>query len=93
MSLIHKLVNNESRELINEWNAVIRASEVFAKVGTSLKMNKMESVSMLNLNMGTVPSFPCGLLLFFLFFSDYLQFLLPFCDYSDWTEPRGIPEK
>lgn len=46
----------------------------------------MESVSMLNLNMGTLPSSPRGLLLFFLFFSDYLQFLLPFCNYSDTTK-------
>lgn len=53
----------------------------------------MESVSMLNLNLGTLPSFPRGLLLFFLFFSHYLQFLLPFVIILIRQSQRGYHKK
>lgn len=48
---------------------------MFAEVSSSLKMDKMESVRVLNLNTETLPQFPSGLLPFFLFLFYYLQSL------------------
>lgn len=57
------LVKREQKALIYECITVLRESEPFAEVRSSLKMDKMGSVRLLNLNIGNLHSSP-GRLLF-----------------------------
>lgn len=50
------LVNRERRALIYEYIIALRESEPFAEVRLSLKMDKMGSVRLLNLNIANLHS-------------------------------------
>lgn len=58
------LVKREHRALIYECTTVLRESEPFAEVRSSLKMDKTRSVRLLNLNIKNLHSSPRRLLLF-----------------------------